>query len=252
MPFNAKPVAPISQDVVVVDRTGSEPPAVSPEPREEDALESFRRRVGHELRTPLQALSMLVELMRRDSARGRPSPIESFSKARAQLDRLSNLVTNLAEAKRVSPASAPPAEAERRSDREAPGSGRAPERGASREGPSKILIVDDDPSIRDALGELLSDRYEILVAGNGEEAVSRLASAPVDLVVLDMVMPLLDGEGALREIRGRGLRVPVIVASARGDRLANYRQLGADDFIQKPFDVGTLENKIDRLLAAVS
>jgi DNA-binding response OmpR family regulator len=81
-------------------------------------------------------------------------------------------------------------------------------------------------------------------------AVDRLGSGPVDLIVMDMLMPLLDGEGALREIRGRGLRVPVIAASARGDRLAKYRELGADDFIQKPFEIGDLEEKIDRLLAA--
>jgi DNA-binding response OmpR family regulator len=117
---------------------------------------------------------------------------------------------------------------------------------------SKILIVDDDPFILDALGTLLSDRYDVLVATNGEEAVERVSSVPVDLVVLDMLMPLLDGEGALREIRGRGLQVPVIVASARGDRLANFRELGADDFIQKPFEVGALEEKIDRLLPSAS
>lgn len=115
---------------------------------------------------------------------------------------------------------------------------------------SKILIVDDDPSILEALGALLRDRYEVLVASNGEEAVDRVSSAPVDLVVLDMLMPLLEGEGVLREIRGRGLRIPVIVASARDDRLVNFRALGADDFIQKPFDVRVLEEKIDRLLAA--
>jgi DNA-binding response OmpR family regulator len=113
---------------------------------------------------------------------------------------------------------------------------------------SKILIVDDDVSILDGLGTLLRDRYEVLVASNGEEAVDRLGAVPVDLVVLDMLMPLLDGEGVLREIRSRGLQVPVIVASARGDRLADFRALGADDFIEKPYDVGALEKKIDRLL----
>lgn len=113
---------------------------------------------------------------------------------------------------------------------------------------NRILIVDDDPSILDALVGLFRDRYEVLVAGNGEEAVERMASAPVDLVVMDMMMPVLDGEGAMRQMRGRGFSVPIIIASARGERLANYRELGADDFIQKPFRVDTLEQKIDRLL----
>jgi DNA-binding response OmpR family regulator len=119
-----------------------------------------------------------------------------------------------------------------------------------REALSRILIVDDDASILSALGDLLRDRYEVLAAANGEEAVDRLASAPVDLVVLDMMMPVLDGKGALREIRGRGSRVPVIISSARSDRLADYRALGADDFIQKPFAFGALEQKIERLLSS--
>ena len=115
---------------------------------------------------------------------------------------------------------------------------------------NRILIVDDDPSILHALEGLFCGRFEVIVAGNGEEAVERLASVPVDLVVMDMVMPVLDGEGAVRQIRGQGLRVPIIIASARSERLANYRELGADDFIRKPFRVDALERKIDRLLTA--
>ena len=61
------------------------------------AQESFLRMIGHELRTPLQSLSMLLELMRRQSERGRPSPSESFAKAKVQLDRLASLITGLTE-----------------------------------------------------------------------------------------------------------------------------------------------------------
>ena len=211
-----------------------------------DSQVSLLRMIGHELRTPLQALSMLVELMRRESEKGRPSAKESFSRVKGHLDRLSSLATDLTDARKIVPAAVG-----RRGpggERPRPPEGRGDD--ASREPLSRILIVDDDMAILGALEELLSDRYEVLVAGNGEEAVDQLASAPVDLVVLDMLMPVLDGEGALREIRERGLRVPVIVVSARSDRLANYRELGADDFIQKPFEVAVLEQKIDRLLAA--
>ena len=114
---------------------------------------------------------------------------------------------------------------------------------------SRILIVDDDPSILDALQTLFGARYDVLVAANCEEAMDRLGGGPVDLIVLDMMMPVVGGEGALRRIRGRGLRVPVIVASARSDRLANFRALGADDCVQKPFEAGLLEEKVARLLA---
>jgi PAS domain S-box-containing protein len=217
----------------------------------ENAQGSFLRMMRHELRTPLQSLSMFVELMRRESERGRPSPSESFSKAKAQLDRLSRLVTDLTEDE---PGRGAPAVAGPDVPRELTGPGhvrrRDPRGPGNKRAVSRILIVDDDMSILDALGTLLRKRYDVLMATNGEEAVDRLGSLPVDLVVLDMRMPLLDGEGTLREIRGRGLRVPVIVASARSDQLATFRALGADDFIQKPFDVGVLEEKIDRLLTA--
>ncbi len=214
----------------------------------EGADEAFRREMAHELRTPLQSLSMLIELMRRESERGQPSSSESFSRAKKQIDRLSSLVTVLTKTNRAAHPLLPLeplAEKSQRSDGEGPASG-----SRNRKGACRILIVDDDASILDALGALLRQRYDVLVASNGEEAVDRLGSGPVDLIVLDMLMPLLDGEGALREIRGRGLRVPVIAASARGDRLVKYRELGADDFIQKPFDIGDLEEKIDRLLKA--
>jgi PAS domain S-box-containing protein len=67
----------------------------------ESAQESALRMMAHELRTPLQSLSMFIELMRRNSERGQPSPSEIFSKARSQLDRLSRLFTDLLEASRV-------------------------------------------------------------------------------------------------------------------------------------------------------
>lgn len=116
----------------------------------------------------------------------------------------------------------------------------------------RILIVDDDPFILDALGALLKDRYDVVAASNGEEAIERLASEPVDLVVLDMMMPLLDGERVLHDTRGHGARVPIIIVSAKRERLLNFRALGADDFIEKPFDFDVLERKISRLLGSWS
>jgi DNA-binding response OmpR family regulator len=113
---------------------------------------------------------------------------------------------------------------------------------------NQVLIVDDDPWILEALQELLRDRYEVAVACDGEEALERLGGSSMDVVVLDLAMPRMDGEDALREIRGRGWSVPVILTSARGDRLGEYRALGADDFLQKPFEARLLEEKIERLL----
>jgi len=80
----------------------------------------------------------------------------------------------------------------------------------------RILLDDDDASILDSLRDLLVGRYEVLVALDGEDALRVLAEAerPVDVIVLDMLMPVLDGAGFVRAARARGLTAPVILASA--------------------------------------
>jgi len=113
----------------------------------------------------------------------------------------------------------------------------------------RLLIVDDDLSLRRGLSALLGEQYQVVEAGNGEEAIDRLVQDGIDLVILDLAMPVRDGESALREMRARGWTMPVIVVSASWDRLPNARALGADDSLAKPFDVGLLEQKIEGLLA---
>ncbi len=112
----------------------------------------------------------------------------------------------------------------------------------------RILIADDDLGILQAMESLLSRDYRVITARDGEEVLERLECEAVDLVILDLLMPLLDGEGALVALRERGLRLPVIVMSAHGDRLGRTRLLGADDFLAKPFEFRELERMIERLL----
>ncbi|HEY2797456.1 MAG TPA: response regulator [Thermoanaerobaculia bacterium] len=112
----------------------------------------------------------------------------------------------------------------------------------------RILIADDDPGILEGMDILLSRRYDVVTARNGEEAVARLSEGPVDLVILDLLMPLLDGESALVRLREGGFRGGVIVMSAHADRLGRTRLLGADDFLVKPFEFRELERSIERLL----
>jgi DNA-binding response OmpR family regulator len=95
---------------------------------------------------------------------------------------------------------------------------------------------------------LLSPRYRVITARDGEEVLERLEREPVDLAILDLLMPLLDGEAALVKLRERGFRLPVIVMSAHGGRLGRTRLLGADDFLAKPFEFRELERLIERLL----
>lgn len=112
----------------------------------------------------------------------------------------------------------------------------------------RILIADDDLGILEGMEMLLSRRYDVVTARNGEEALERLSEGPVDLVILDLLMPLLDGENALVRLRESGFEGGIIVMSAHADRLGRTRLLGADDFLVKPFEFRELERSIERLL----
>ena len=112
----------------------------------------------------------------------------------------------------------------------------------------RILVADDDRGILEGIETLLSRRYDVVTARNGEEALARLSEGHVDLVILDLLMPLLDGESALVRLRERGFEGGIIVMSAHADRLGRTRLLGADDFLVKPCEFRELERAIERLL----
>jgi two-component system response regulator MprA len=110
-----------------------------------------------------------------------------------------------------------------------------------------VLVVDDEPAVRESLRSSLSfEGYQVGTAENGLEALTMLESAVPDLVVLDVLMPRMDGLTACRRIRSRGLLVPVLLLTARdtvGDRVTGL-DAGADDYLVKPFE-------LDELLARV-
>lgn len=101
----------------------------------------------------------------------------------------------------------------------------------------KILIADDEAEIRDVLRLYLEkDRYEVAEASDGVEAMEKLRKEKPDLVILDIMMPGLDGYRVLRNIRGEN-NIPVIMLSAKdtdSDKILGL-DLGADDYITKPF-----------------
>ncbi|MFA5890799.1 MAG: response regulator transcription factor [Actinomycetota bacterium] len=102
---------------------------------------------------------------------------------------------------------------------------------------TRILVVDDDPQILRAVGTSLRARgYEVLTAGNGETALATLASTDVDLLVLDLGLPGIDGHEVIRRMRS-WTKVPVIVLSVRESQEDKISALdaGADDFVVKPF-----------------
>jgi DNA-binding response OmpR family regulator len=113
----------------------------------------------------------------------------------------------------------------------------------------RILIADDDPGVLAALATRLRGRFRVVTVGDGEALLEELdAEGPMDLLVIDLVMPRVGGGQALAALRARGDTTPVIAMSGDGHRLDEARALGADETLTKPFGLGALEEKIDRLL----
>ena len=101
-----------------------------------------------------------------------------------------------------------------------------------------ILVVDDDERLRDLLVEYLTGRgFHVESVEDGETALSRLRQRGIDLVVLDIMLPGMDGLAVCRELRGFS-QVPVIMLTARGDETDRIvgLELGSDDYLAKPFN----------------
>jgi two-component system response regulator MprA len=102
----------------------------------------------------------------------------------------------------------------------------------------RLLLVDDDPSVREALALVLDlNGFEVATAADGREAIRALASDVADAVVLDVLMPGIDGLEVCRRLRATGDRTPVLMLTARAEvseRVAGL-EAGADDYLVKPF-----------------
>ena len=103
---------------------------------------------------------------------------------------------------------------------------------------ARILIADDEEGIRESLGLILEDEYELAFAENGEETLAKLKNEAFDLVLLDIKMPKIDGLEALRQLQIRGNKVPVLILTAyQSVELAKEAiKLGARDYLPKPFE----------------
>lgn len=103
----------------------------------------------------------------------------------------------------------------------------------------RILIVDDDSQICEFVAWGLADRgYEVVSAGNGRQALDRIASARPDAIILDMMMPIMDGWEFARAYRETpGPHAPIVVMTAYMDPQKIAREIGAEGCISKPFDL---------------
>jgi DNA-binding response OmpR family regulator len=119
---------------------------------------------------------------------------------------------------------------------------------------TRILVVEDDPSIRMGLEDTLAAKgYQVEVVGKGGDGAEKALSGRYDLVVLDVMLPDIDGFEVLRRIRtsrGTARRMPIIMLSARGAELDRVRglELGADDYVTKPFSLMELLARVASVL----
>ncbi len=115
----------------------------------------------------------------------------------------------------------------------------------------RLLVVDDDPAVRESLRRALTaDLYEVQTAGDGREALSATGDAHFDAIVLDVMMPEVDGIEVCRVLRATGDRTPVLMLTARdavNDRVDGL-DAGADDYLVKPFALEELRARLRALL----
>src|ERR687884_1163040 len=118
-------------------------------------------------------------------------------------------------------------------------------------GGMRVLVVDDEPAVREILERILRvEGFEVALANDGREAVRSQAAAPADAVLLDVLMPGLDGLEVCRRLRDTGDRTPVLMLTARDavdDRVAGL-EAGADDYLVKPFALKELKARLRALM----
>src|SRR5881275_1955709 len=121
---------------------------------------------------------------------------------------------------------------------------------AAAEGSARILLVDDEHSVQTLLTyPLRKDGYEVVAAHDGREALDRFGEERFDLVVLDIMLPKLDGIEVCRRLRSHS-QVPIIMLTAKGDEVDKVvgLEMGADDYITKPFSLREFRSRIKAAL----
>jgi CheY-like chemotaxis protein len=113
----------------------------------------------------------------------------------------------------------------------------------------KILVVEDEEGLRLLYEEeLKSEGYEVLTARNGREAIEQLEKGKPDLIILDIVMPIMNGMEALGRIVGKDRKIPIILNSSYPGYRQDFMSWAADAYITKSIDLGELKDKVRELL----
>lgn len=114
----------------------------------------------------------------------------------------------------------------------------------------RILVVDDEPELLNSLTLLLNEDYDVVGALDGVEALARIREEHFDAVILDLMMPLMDGALLKRTMDVLDWRIPVIFLSATPDLASTAQSLGAADHVRKPFDPEDLTSTVARVIEA--
>ncbi len=114
-----------------------------------------------------------------------------------------------------------------------------------------ILIVDDEPGARESLEVILEDDYQLLSVGSGQEALETLQKKPIDLILLDVNMPDMDGLAVLRKIKEQDEEIDVIMVSAlnQARKAVDAIKLGAYDYITKPYEPEDILSTVNRVIS---
>lgn len=115
----------------------------------------------------------------------------------------------------------------------------------------RVLVVEDEPDLLNVLSQSLREEgYAVDLASNGQDALFKAVDGHYDAIVLDLMLPVMDGWSVLRELRKEGHTVPVLVLTARDavhDRVSGL-DLGADDYVRKPFELDELRARLRALV----
>ena len=118
----------------------------------------------------------------------------------------------------------------------------------------RILIIEDDRAILRGLKDNLEyESYEVLTAEDGEQGYCLIREKQPDLIILDLMLPKMNGYELCRKVRGEGVTTPILMLTARGEEVDRVRglDLGADDYVTKPFSVPELLARIRAILRRV-
>jgi DNA-binding response OmpR family regulator len=116
-------------------------------------------------------------------------------------------------------------------------------------GRARVLLVEDDEALLEAMKGLLDDTYDVTASSGGVDALARIdAGLLVDVVVLDLSMPVLDGAGVVRLLRGKGVTTPIMIVSGDEDVRARAQALGAAAWVRKPCGIAEVEGGLERIL----